>query len=77
MLSPAEDRLGMRPANLTQAFYQGAWLPCQIREEDLDTGKLEVRVVDRTGVHDVWVVAQHVRGRTTRVVQPKPDTADS
>ncbi len=53
----------MRPANLTQAFYQGAWLPCQILQDDLEAGRVEVRVVDRTGSHDVWVVAEHVRGR--------------
>lgn len=33
---------------MTQPYYQGAWLPCQVLDEDVDTGKLEVRVVDRT-----------------------------
>jgi hypothetical protein len=54
----------MKPANLTQAFYQGAWLPCTVLEEDFESGKVEVRVTDRTGRHDVWVVTEHVRGRT-------------
>ena len=53
----------MKPANLTQAFYEGAWLPCQVLQEDSEAGKVEIRVVDRTGVHHVWVVAEHVRGR--------------
>ena len=53
----------MKPANLTQAFYQGAWLPCMVLQKDTASGELEVRVVDRTGTHDVWVVAEHVRGR--------------
>lgn len=66
----------VRPANLTQAFYQGAWLPCRVLNEDSEAGKIEVRVVDRTGTHDVWLVAEHVRDRSRTPPNSGPHATD-
>jgi hypothetical protein len=49
-------------AGATWALYRRSWLPCRVLDEDLQTRTLEVRVTDRTGSHEMWVRAEHVRG---------------
>ena len=49
--------------NLAEAFYQGAWLPCRVLDPDTGAGTLLVSVTDRTGVHEVSLAADQVRGR--------------
>jgi hypothetical protein len=48
------------------ALYQGSWLPCRVQEEDQQTGTLQVRLSDRTGVHEVWLRPEQVRGYTRK-----------
>jgi hypothetical protein len=51
------------PTNLTQAFYLGAWLPCRILDEDTPAATVLVRVVDRSGMHEIWLPTDQVKGR--------------
>jgi hypothetical protein len=52
-----------KPSGLIEALVQGVWTPCQILGRTKGDGMVLVRVTDDSGEHDVWLAADHVRGR--------------